>query len=159
MTLVLAFLNYIYIILPDLYTKQTWGRGWQCELQPGSRGGYFWGATLWMLGPSSEPVLHCAFEYCDGEAAGLAGACQQMSKPNHLSYCLCQMGNSLRAGRMFDYRGVSGAQACSFLGASRIRMSSSRGVECLGVASDVTQLGGSVGPVTSGSQPSRLSRL
>ena len=112
-----------------------------------------------MLGPSSEPVLHCAFEYCDGETAGLAGACQQMSKPNHLSYCLCQMGNSLRAGRMFDYRGVSGAQACSFLGASRIRMSSSRGVECLGVASDVTQLGGSVGPVASGSQPSLLSRL
>lgn len=29
---------YVYITLPDLYTKQTWGRGWQCELQPGSRG-------------------------------------------------------------------------------------------------------------------------
>ena len=44
----------MYIILLDLPTKQTWGRGWQCELQPGSRGGYFWGAALWMLGPSLE---------------------------------------------------------------------------------------------------------
>ena len=91
----------MYIILPDLPTKQSWGRGWQCELQQGSRGRYFWGAALWMLGPSLEPVPHCAFECCDGETAGLAGAFQQMSKSNLLSYCLPRRGNSLRAGRMF----------------------------------------------------------